>query len=527
MPQPAIPESDPSLQAVQAEQQRPAVSHTGHLVPDIRDRNPFAADWAELEVTTVEEFLASTGDDEPLHWEAKSVSVTPDHVRHAVTAFANRDGGYLIIGARRDSASGRWCLPGVEFPGSEPRTWLSNIIRSSISPPPQFDVHAWELPNGNKAAVVQVQPNCGFLSMTNGRVYYRRPGESSYVENGAELQAIHNTVQYRSRGLLGQPHPEQPQPQGASEVPSTAEIATDRPNVIAALRRQIDREDTAGVNIYLSSVLQKLRSSLANGDESEMEDALDRLSDVAALAVSHRPEEPITMRAIKAMHEAFDLPQQTRPAPNTLPPERLYAGVLARARAVGALAVRLQHWTPLRELILHRPAREHSRLFRTWFRDGDVHASRAHLYTVGNNVLESSRLPLRLAAGHAMRLPSLRPDGVDDEDALITGVCQFDLFTNMIAMWAAHENAPEEAALPYYAAWDPERVRPAVGRIITDLGCRETLLPGIADDDLAALIHFVADRAEQASQWLGSWSFWSGFVEGKAQTFIAQHTPPS
>jgi hypothetical protein len=126
-----------------------------------------------------------------------------------------------------------------------------------------------------------------------------------------------------------------------------------------------------------------------------------------------------------------------------------------------------------------------------------------------------------------MRLPSLRPDGVDDEDALITSVCQFDVLTNMIAMWAAHENAPEEAALPYYAAWDPERVRPAVERIIADLGCREMLLPGIADDDLAALIHFVADRAEQASQWLGSWSFWSGFVEGKVQTFLAERPATS
>jgi hypothetical protein len=126
-----------------------------------------------------------------------------------------------------------------------------------------------------------------------------------------------------------------------------------------------------------------------------------------------------------------------------------------------------------------------------------------------------------------MRLPTLRPDGVHDEDALITSVCQFDLLTNMIAMREAGQNAPEEAALPYYAAWDSERVHPAVEQIITDIGCRETLLPGIADDDLAALIHFVADRAEQASQWLGSWSFWSGFLEGKAQTFIALHTPPS
>lgn len=156
---------------------------SGHLVADVADRDPFGSAWADLDVSHVENFLARTTEDEPLHWEAKAGEVTPDHVRRAVTAFANREGGYLILGANRDSGTRTWTLPGVQFPGTEPRTWLSNIIRSNISPPPEFDIHAWERADGLKVAVIRVQPNCGFLSMSAGRVYYRRPGEKlSYRE---------------------------------------------------------------------------------------------------------------------------------------------------------------------------------------------------------------------------------------------------------------------------------------------------------------------------------------------------------
>jgi len=506
----------------------PTTPDASDLVSDIRHHNPFEQDWVDLEVSAVEQFLSATNDDEPLHWEAKSGKVTPDHVRHAVTAFANRDGGYLIIGAERDSATGTWGLPGVELPGTEPRTWLSNIIRTSVSPPPDFDIHAWDRPNEKKAAIVQVQPNCGFLSMTGGRVYYRRPGESSYVENGAELQAIHNTVQYRSRGLPGGGYPT---PHASHKLvatpslPAAADMQTDRDSVLITVRLQLDRGDAAGLNIYLSSILQALRSAVAGGDDAAVDEALDRLTDVAALAISYHPEGPVAERSIAVMREAFDFGMQRPTGVNTMPPERLWVALLARARAVGALVVRLQHWTPLRSIVLQQVDLEGPRTWSTWFRYGDVRASRAHLYTVGNNVLESGRQPLRLAAGHALRLPSLRPDGIEDEDALITSVCQFDFLTNIIATWEARTHQPDEAALPYFAAWDGERIQSTAARLIADPASRDALLPDIRDDDLADLIRYASERANQLSQSLGSWGFWSGFIEGKVEVFLTRHPP--
>jgi hypothetical protein len=101
----------------------------GFLVLDIADRNPFRTDWDSLDVSDVEAFLTGTTEDEPLHWEAKGGHIGPDHIRRAATAFANREGGYLIVGAERDSGTKAWTLPGVAFPGTEPRTWMSSVIR--------------------------------------------------------------------------------------------------------------------------------------------------------------------------------------------------------------------------------------------------------------------------------------------------------------------------------------------------------------------------------------------------------------
>ena len=497
----------------------------GQLVPDIGDRDPFGAAWADLEAHHVEAFLASTHDDEPLHWEAKGVSIEPDAVRRAVTAFANREGGYLIIGAERDTAIGTWALPGVSFPGTEPRTWLSNVIRTSVSPPPEFDVHAWDLAGAMKAAVVRVQPNCGFLSISKGRIYYRRPGESSHIEDGGELQSIHDTVRYRSRALPGggHPAPEQQAPVGASA--SHPSMPMDRESATHAVRQLVDSDKPARINIYLSAASEALRAALAGRDDAKVEDALDRITDVAAIAVSLAPAGQGVQRAIGALHGAFDLGLRARGGPAIFPPDRLAAAVLARARAVGALAVRLQHWAPLRHLICHGVDEEVSRLWRNWFAYGDVQASRGGFYVKDNSVLEGSRAPLRLAAKHVLRLPTLRPDEVADEDALITSICQFDFIRCLVATWEAGTDTPRKAAFPYFAAWNGDRVRPASTVVTFDAECREALLPGIDDISLAVLFWRVGEQASNSTQSLGSWGFWDGFLEGKVLAFLKEDRP--
>lgn len=46
------------------------------------------------------------------------------------------------------------------------------------------------------------------------------------------------------------------------------------------------------------------------------------------------------------------------------------------------------------------------------------------------------------------------------------------------------------------------------------------------DADLAALLRFVSHEASNATQGLGAWAFWEGFVEGRVAKFLAEHPVP-
>jgi hypothetical protein len=206
-----------------------------------------------------------------------------------------------------------------------------------------------------------------------------------------------------------------------------------------------------------------------------------------------------------------------------MPREQLWLLLLAEARALGALAVRLHHWSPLRRLILHEAPGQVSHRWRHWFREGDASIGRARMYDAGPNVLEGSRRPLRVAAEHALRLHTLRPDGVTDEDSLVTSVCQFDFLTDLTSTWESERDGPGTAPFANFAAWGGERVRPIAERVVFDPLCREALLPAISDSELADLLSSVANEAHQRTMGIGSWGFWRGFVEGKVERFIDEN----
>jgi hypothetical protein len=146
----------------------------------------FGAPWSELKLEHVQTYL-DQADDEPLLWEAKGTKVDPKEVRRQVCAFANsHEGGYLILGA--EDASGhesesRWVLDGVQFPGGEPQTWISNVVGDlalGVRPRPDFDVAAWAAPNGH-VAVVRVTATSTPPCLANGTVYERLPGKTQPV----------------------------------------------------------------------------------------------------------------------------------------------------------------------------------------------------------------------------------------------------------------------------------------------------------------------------------------------------------
>jgi hypothetical protein len=138
----------------------------------------FDTPWEELDVSSVNRFLADAGD-EGLLWEAKGAA-TPrrDSVLKAVCGFANSVGGYLILGAERDHSG--WTLTGASFPNEEPATWASSIIATGgVSPVPTFDAKPLRAADGRDALVIRVEavatPPC---ITSSGTVYQRVSGQT-------------------------------------------------------------------------------------------------------------------------------------------------------------------------------------------------------------------------------------------------------------------------------------------------------------------------------------------------------------
>lgn len=90
----------------------------------------------------------------------------------------------------RDGKTGLWNLDPVDFLGTEPTTWLSDVIRNGLRPLPRWDVKSWKR-NGTHVAVVMVDPVAEPPCMTTaGEVFVRVSGESVPVEDPAMLRRL-------------------------------------------------------------------------------------------------------------------------------------------------------------------------------------------------------------------------------------------------------------------------------------------------------------------------------------------------
>lgn len=141
--------------------------------------SPFGRDWDALRLRDVRSFFAGCPSERAI-WEAKrhtEKARLAGFVREASCAFANRRGGYLVLGAE-DESDGTWRLSGVDIPGvRELHDWVSSLL-AALDPVPDFDVHEWRLSNSRSVVVVQVAPAPMPPVTFNGVVYLRRGSQT-------------------------------------------------------------------------------------------------------------------------------------------------------------------------------------------------------------------------------------------------------------------------------------------------------------------------------------------------------------
>jgi hypothetical protein len=143
---------------------------------------PFGASWEDLDLDHLRDFLGEPRN-EGLTWEAKGGQIRPEHVREAVCAFGNSIlGGYLVLGASQDRATGAWTVGGWQ-PPTEPETWVGDCLgNGGVSPVPSHLVKAWSHGGSLWVAVVNVRPVAVPPCLTSsGEVWERLSGKSVRV----------------------------------------------------------------------------------------------------------------------------------------------------------------------------------------------------------------------------------------------------------------------------------------------------------------------------------------------------------
>lgn len=152
--------------------------------------SPFGRDWDAVRLRDLRSFFAGQPSERAI-WEAKrhaEKARLAKFVREESCGFANRRGGYLVLGAE-EGPDATWHLSGVEVPGfREVHDWVSSLM-AALDPVPDFDVHEWRLRNGRRAVVVQVVPAAVPPVTLNGVVYLRR-GSQTVRANAAAIRRL-------------------------------------------------------------------------------------------------------------------------------------------------------------------------------------------------------------------------------------------------------------------------------------------------------------------------------------------------
>ncbi len=153
----------------------------------------FDTPWDKLDTDSVREFLRTAGD-EGVTWEAKADDqrgkLHPNSLRKAACGLANRLGGYILVGAKRDHETEQWSLPGITRPDREPELWVGRVLRD-LRPVPDFVPKLWTVDGDRIAGVVWVAPVNEPPCMTpQGQVYERVSSETLPVTDPARLDAL-------------------------------------------------------------------------------------------------------------------------------------------------------------------------------------------------------------------------------------------------------------------------------------------------------------------------------------------------
>ena len=291
---------------------------------------------------------------------------------------------------------------------------------------------------------------------------------------------------------------------------------------VAALQRILARGEEVRIRVALGGLSRAAAEAVQVGDINRLGLVADRVTDATAVALTLDAEDAL-QRAVRTLTGIYSLGfsgDRARVEPIAGPV--IWNAVLERVRGLGALAVREQKWSAIPTLVLQQVGRGYEdRHYANWLRHGDVMAARARLFADANNPRTQKSL-LVMAKERAATLPSLTPDVLADDDALLSSLCQFDFLSCLVAVHAAREVGPR-VCYPDFGRFYVQRVEPVAVGLLGDGRMREVLFPE-DDQELADVLRALSRFAASAGHELGIFS-WDGFEYGPVRDFLDRFPP--
>lgn len=307
-----------------------------------------------------------------------------------------------------------------------------------------------------------------------------------------------------------------------AEITETNAIATGQATAldwsltVDALRGAVIEQIRVGDMIPVTLLLRGARRQAERVMQEARDDDLDLLLDhlvclIATFLTIDRPE--LAGTVIGVLGTIYDASFDDRGFPlarlGQISSADLMLRIITRIWAVGGLAVRQRHWMSIRELALYRPAAYGADHYENWLHHGAVMAARADLIGARNNLSV-----LVVAQDHVRRLDPLRPDLEPEDEAIMTSLCQFDLYACLATI-----GADQGRFFAQFARWYAHRSDPAAVAVIEKDDVRAQIFP----HDSRALADGLRTVAENAHQMAGMISGWDGYEDPRILAFLERH----
>jgi hypothetical protein len=445
------------------------------------------------------------------------------------------DGGFIVVGADdRGKTTAKLTSEQAEL-FDEAR--LRAKLRRYLSEPIELRSAVHEIASC-LVAVVYVGPNPGGFAIMAADGHYAndkppvfrrgdvfvRHGTASEPWNQADIRRIISRLVEREKETWRAGLAEELQQFGiaanATQIirgPATALTwQLDQATFDAAVIELLRANDDVPLRLTLASMRRNAQTAINDALRDEFSLPLDRLTEVAAIAIFLRRDEWLAdaVAVLVDIYGRIDrLQQQTIKA-------EMWLTVLERVFALGGLATRLERWELVRTLVVQRPKGLHQ-LYRNWMRHGLTHAARANLPGPRPDGQRRYLSFIDLGQQVTRQVEALRIDGADDEEAL-DSLVQFDALAALSAGFGALHGDPSDPYRTYYPTfhlWYVHRVEPVLLKLVHNQDMRRVILG--TDDDAAltdALLALTepAPEIRMSAPWFGDGyedRFLRGFIE--------------